>query len=147
MATNKTSKTGLCNRFPRVWGAIFGCLGRGAPFYKWDRPTTIGGVSTPIYRCAACAAAETIGDAGWAHNMRIRSIAVGDEHHAREIYQSFLVQAQALAGVENYRYQGTVRHKDGRPGLINRRTGETWYMPPMHERWTDLTPVDPRTGR
>jgi hypothetical protein len=131
----KAKKIGTCNRFSRVWAAIFGCEGKG-PFVGWDAPTTMGGSYTPNYSCPTCTACEKTSDAGF-----VGRFTVSGQHNAHVIRQAFLNQAEALAGVDNYRYQGTVRAKDGRPGLINRRTGKEWFMPSMLTRWTDLTPV------
>ena len=121
--TSKAKKIGTCNRYTRVWAAMLGCEGR-APFVGWEAPTTMGGSYTPNYTCPTCA--------------RFSAMTMGLNHPE---HQDVLGQVEALAGVTNYRYQGTDRDKaSGRPFLVNRREGTAWTMTSILTRWTDLVP-------
>lgn len=120
----KQNKTGACNRYSRVWAAMIGCEGR-APFVGWEAAHTMGGSPTRRFTCATCSAFSCLAQS------------LSEPEH-----QALLGQVEALAGVANYRYQGTERAKDGRPVLVNRREGKTWAMPSILTRWTDLHPVN-----
>lgn len=120
----KAAKTGRCNVFPRIWAAIFGCEGRGT-FLRWDAPTTMHGRYTAEYACPACRCALTMSPSS-----------------NYPSHQDFLLQAEALAGVDNYRYHASVI-VNGRPVL--REGGRSSGAPlaplaPLTERWPAFTP-------
>ncbi len=93
-----TKQVKQCNAYPLVWAAIFGCKGERTGTWRY----TIGafGRRDVEYACPTCRAARDIGDA-----------LIGQAH------QKYLTDAQAAAGVEDYRTVG-VKRVDGVPTLM-----------------------------
>lgn len=113
--TNTTKALGTCNTSTRVWRAMWGCEGLGTRA-GWESATTAHGRATKLFACRTCRAANAIANL----NALTR--------------EAFLTQIKSLAGVSDYRYQGTDM-VEGRPVLRGRAA-----LPSILERWTDLVP-------
>lgn len=91
-----------------------------------------------IYACATCRACEATSNVGFELNRVRLDTGMRALYAAHDIHQEFLSQCEALAGVENYRWERTARdRKTKRPYLL--RHGEP--LAPMLERWHTLTPI------
>lgn len=99
---HKGTKAHKCNVFPTVWAAIFGCQGERVTVWRY----TVGhfGKRVAEYACPTCLAHKTRLD-------NLRGLV------NRQAHEDALAEAQAAAGVEDYRLCD-VRLVNGVPTIV-----------------------------